>query len=338
MSPTLLVPEKTMTARLEWADYAKGIGIFLVVLGHSLQGLTKSHILPEMPWSTGLERWIYSFHMPFFFFLSGLFIERSLRKPLKQLWWDKFLLLGYPYLLWSLIQGLLQIATAGQNNSEITLGDLPKILYQPIQQFWFLYVLFIVFALYTFARKRKLPLGLCIAVGAIAHTFAAYKLLGNWLILTMTCRYLIFFSLGAWWGSSAVGKKHLTPLQLSTIILSGYGLVTWVVAAQWEMIPLVRFGAAIAGTFASLAVAICLDRARAFPVLRKWGVLSLEIFAAHTIAAAMLRVLLYRGFHLEQPLLHLGLGVAIGLYGPIVLDQASRQIKFPYLFSLKPRH
>jgi fucose 4-O-acetylase-like acetyltransferase len=336
-SPT----EKTAALRLEWVDYAKGIGIFLVVLGHSLQGLTKSHILPEMAWSLGLEHWIYSFHMPLFFFISGLFIERSLRKPLKKLWWEKFLLLGYPYLLWSLAQGLLQIATAGQSNSEMTLGDLPRILYQPIQQFWFLYVLFIVFALYTLARKCSVPLGVCLGLGAILHLLAAFKLLpGHWYILPMTCRYLIFFALGAWWGSATMGKRLLTlkPSQLAMIILGGYGLTILCVIEQWEMIPLVRFGSALAGTMASLALAIWLDRHRRLSVLRQWGILSLEIFAAHTIASAMLRMLLYKQFHLEQPLFHLGLSITAGLYGPILLDRASRRLKFPYLFTLKPRH
>lgn len=37
---------------MEWADVAKGIGIFLMVMGHS--GLPNC-----------MHDWIYSFHMPF---------------------------------------------------------------------------------------------------------------------------------------------------------------------------------------------------------------------------------------------------------------------------------
>lgn len=43
--------------RIHWIDMAKGIGMFLVMVGHMETGL--------------LGRWIYSFHMPLFFFLSG---------------------------------------------------------------------------------------------------------------------------------------------------------------------------------------------------------------------------------------------------------------------------
>ena len=48
-----------MMERKYWIDWAKVFGIYLVVLGHSLDG------------SMLLWKWIYSFHMPFFFMISG---------------------------------------------------------------------------------------------------------------------------------------------------------------------------------------------------------------------------------------------------------------------------
>lgn len=52
------------TERIEWVDVAKGIGIILVIAGHSFQ----------LSWSSPL----YAFHLPLFFFLSGLFAESSI--------------------------------------------------------------------------------------------------------------------------------------------------------------------------------------------------------------------------------------------------------------------
>jgi len=56
-----------MTGRNQTIDVAKGIGIILVVLGHN--------------WITqvngDLNRLVFSFHMPLFFFLSGIFIRKS---------------------------------------------------------------------------------------------------------------------------------------------------------------------------------------------------------------------------------------------------------------------
>ena len=57
-----------MDSRNSTIDIAKGLGIILVVLGHSQIVLTRS---PE------LYRIIFSFHLPLFFFLSGVFLRNS---------------------------------------------------------------------------------------------------------------------------------------------------------------------------------------------------------------------------------------------------------------------
>lgn len=46
--------------RIDWIDIAKGIGIILVVMGH---------LAAE---DQDLKRFIYCFHMPLFFFISGI--------------------------------------------------------------------------------------------------------------------------------------------------------------------------------------------------------------------------------------------------------------------------
>lgn len=51
-----------MRERILYVDIAKFVGITLMVIGHS--GLTGY-----------LENWIYAFHMPFFFLISGMFMK-----------------------------------------------------------------------------------------------------------------------------------------------------------------------------------------------------------------------------------------------------------------------
>ena len=58
------------TKRLDWIDIAKGIGIILVVLGHTLVPQVR-----ETGFAGFLWIFIYNFHMPLFFFLSGYLIE-----------------------------------------------------------------------------------------------------------------------------------------------------------------------------------------------------------------------------------------------------------------------
>jgi fucose 4-O-acetylase-like acetyltransferase len=57
----------TSSKRFKYIDVTKGIGILLVVLGHN-------DIVLVSPY---LKLFIYSFHMPLFFFISGYFINVS---------------------------------------------------------------------------------------------------------------------------------------------------------------------------------------------------------------------------------------------------------------------
>lgn len=62
-----------MKNRIHWVDYAKGIGILLVVYGHVILGLHDSKVGMQGLNYELQHLFIYSTHMPLFFFLSGLF-------------------------------------------------------------------------------------------------------------------------------------------------------------------------------------------------------------------------------------------------------------------------
>ena len=73
--------------RIAYLDVAKGIGILLVVLGHN-------YIKASVP---SLGRFIFSFHLPFFFLLSGMFFKPYY--PLLALSKRRFYSLLRPYLV-----------------------------------------------------------------------------------------------------------------------------------------------------------------------------------------------------------------------------------------------
>lgn len=75
--------------RIVWIDNAKGIGILCVLFGHlALNEGNNLHLFT----------WIYSFHMPLFFFLSGLTYRY---KPAKEVIRSRIKSLGIPYILFS---------------------------------------------------------------------------------------------------------------------------------------------------------------------------------------------------------------------------------------------
>lgn len=61
--------QQRSTGRVHWVDTLKAVGIFLVIYGHS--GGT----------GWGIGKWIFSFHMPLFFFLSGYLLKTIPHRP-----------------------------------------------------------------------------------------------------------------------------------------------------------------------------------------------------------------------------------------------------------------
>src|SRR5687767_539325 len=90
--------------RWPWVDYLKGIAIILVVYRHILIGIERSGL--EVPqYLVNANMIFYSFRMPLFFILSGLFISSSLvKRSLQKIIGLKFENLMYPYLIWSFLQ------------------------------------------------------------------------------------------------------------------------------------------------------------------------------------------------------------------------------------------
>lgn len=89
------------TKRINWIDWSKAIAIYLVVLGHLVSDRGSEGML---------HNFIYAFHMPFFFFISGYLFrvkEDNLKDLLKRIW--KSLIL--PYICLNLISDIFLAPT-----------------------------------------------------------------------------------------------------------------------------------------------------------------------------------------------------------------------------------
>jgi len=58
-----------------WLDYARFVGIFLVILGHSLQRIPDWKSIEVISYSYD---YIYLFHMPLFFVISGYLLKNGM--------------------------------------------------------------------------------------------------------------------------------------------------------------------------------------------------------------------------------------------------------------------
>ena len=324
-------PHPENPSRVAWVDYAKGIGIILVVAGHVLRGLGKTSV--RIPGWESVDAWIYTFHMPLFFFLAGLFVEHSCRGTLGRFIDGKARRILWPYFVWTIIQEGFRHLTG---SSTVALADLWTIIYRPAMQFWFLYVLFLLLVLYAAWRKaggaQEVFVALALALN-ISLAFGANY--GPWGVVYQAWIYIPYLALGVL--VSRLGlQEEAGELGVPTLVglaLGGYAVITlavWVHAAGLTgfVVPL-----AVVGIAASVALAGCLSRWRPASAIATLGVFSLEIFVAHTIFSSGCRqALLAAGIH--SPALHVAGGMGVGLAGPLVLHVLFKRFNLLFLFSL----
>lgn len=278
---TLPAPNAAAKSRLIWIDTARGLGIILVVYAHVLRGQVTAKMLAPTP----LEQWqdhvIYAFHMPFFFFLSGLFAGS--RAPLATTLQRRFVTIVYPYFLWSIVQVLLSMAAHDYANRPQTLDNLIRITIAPVGQFWFLYVLAILQLLALLPRRLVYAM---VPVGV----FAAW-LWGPGAMLMRAGSDLPFFAAGLFLGARGLDERlGTTRRALACLILGSVllGVSLYPISLLEERAQfLADYAPAVAGIVAMLGLARLIDgRIRLLPML---GVASLAIFVLHVICGGAVR-------------------------------------------------
>lgn len=151
--------EKVIEERISYIDGAKGIGIFLVILGH--------HLLD----SQLIVNWINSFHMPLFFIISGyLSGNRNKAISFQSYVKKKFESLVYPYitfslinLLWYLIFHIICKVSADMTMADVVIRIFTTYGYHAL---WFLPTMFwCSIAMYVGEKKRLFtPVGTCLLI------------------------------------------------------------------------------------------------------------------------------------------------------------------------------
>lgn len=127
-------------------DVAKGIAIVAVVIGHVVTSYHNSKLFLEDNVANYICDFVYCFHMPLFFIISGYLAhyndisKESLGKYIS----NKLISYGIPYLSFSIIDFLFKTVFKNFVNTPISIKDLCLIIIYPIGILWFLYALFLI--------------------------------------------------------------------------------------------------------------------------------------------------------------------------------------------------
>lgn len=157
-----LTSQKTNKSNLEFIDLMYVIGVLYVVIGHSTINYVSDWGAPNLRESsiaTLINSYVYSFHMPLFFFISGYVFRYNIHmgkyKEFKHFVLNKFNRLMIPFLFVGILFVSpinLILGNYNSNNfisatfNDILLGKSPS-------QLWYLEALFILFIIYYFLRK-----------------------------------------------------------------------------------------------------------------------------------------------------------------------------------------
>lgn len=276
--------------RKKYADYIKGIGIILVVLGHinSCNGFAKE--------------WIYAFHMPLFFFATGITareVETVSGAAAKSFLLKRIKSLLVPYLLW----GFIYSGYSHQHVISLLYGSYSRISSAgSLSSLWFLPAMFLAVC----AMEAAKMLNFKVRFGYIGYSLIMVMCVFASLILTklhtdypfclnVAVMALAFVIGGYLWenviGTSLHHRKKIWWAMASVLCFLGTLTYQWNPIAQksYVLMANMRIGNPIAFVFTALmgcltvySVSVLLDGTdRDRKILSFLGTNSLLIFAVH---------------------------------------------------------
>jgi fucose 4-O-acetylase-like acetyltransferase len=328
--------EGAIDERVLWIDIARGIGIILVVFGHVLIGFSAQHPPEFSGRLAATEYAIYTFHMPLFFVLAGLNVERSLAKGRARFLENKLWTIGYPYILWSLIQGGIQVLLPQMINTPHGAMSLLTILWRPIGQFWFLYVLFVCHLIAWLFKANRWILSLLAVASILSFSWLTNGLFGP------IAHMLPFYILGIFLSDNLLKwKPNATVAAVFALVSFGFFLLCahfGAVFSRLQPYALPSLPAALAGICLVILISHFLVRTSAH--LSAWflrlGQASLTIYVLHVLAYAPVRVVLTR-LGVTSLIPHLALETAAGVLVPFGVHVLLERLQLLSAAGLGPR-
>jgi fucose 4-O-acetylase-like acetyltransferase len=321
-----------------WVDYAKAIGIVLVVYGHVARGVYNAGI----PMDTGLyervDSIIYSFHMPLFFFLSGLFFFHSLkRRGPTALVANKVDTILYPYILWSLIQGLTEVWLSNYTTGKTTLSEVLS-LWDPRVQFWFLYALFLVVlgAIVVYRRDSRPLLVTVLVISALACVFQ--NRIPSAFHSDYVVKNFVFFALGVWF-NSVQHRMSQHPRFWAAVGILAFVAVQYffhvVLGLQYTDKGVASLLVAVVSILSVTSVSMLLSRTPV-PWILAMGSASMAIYLMHILAGSGARIFLSRVIGVQDAGVHLLIGCLAGTLLPMLFLHLSERVGLRGLLSAPP--
>lgn len=334
-----------MKTRLDLIDYAKGICILLVVFGHVVEGTNSVSITTEHSIYSIMNGIVYNFHMPAFFLLSGLLVGDWLKNDFSLALKKKLSSLMYPYAVWCLITAVIRVVFSKIDRTNFKFTDVLTAVYNPFSVYWFLYVLFFIFLLY-YALSKVVSKKVIVFISIVLYLCAPFD---NFWILQLVSKNFVYFCIGGLLINNSLMEKIKKPSYIRLVIAICLFLIlniSYVVgfntihsfytdnratdASYFQYLS--RFVLALTGIYLVMLISSKLANLLKFTFLKYLGINSLIIYVFHLFPADASRILLQKLFHINNPHIHVFMGLFIGIVVPLLCYQIARKLRIEQFF------
>lgn len=210
-------------------------GIILVVMGHS--GFTNNQVSDNLP---NLHKWIYSFHMPLFFCISGYLFSLTnkslsdinpgpfILKKLKRLMVPYFVLGVIIFFIKYLFSGLASVDRTFSVSSFLYMFLAPSTTNSTMGFLWYLITLFGIFCIALILSKMRINLHnvticiVCVIISYLLYTnFPKIELFN----ISAIIHYIPFFIIGicsqSYHIEDIIEKANINKLVINVLIGGG---------------------------------------------------------------------------------------------------------------------
>lgn len=298
----------------KWIDYARAIGMILVVLGHAMADT----VVAQSKMANIIFVSIYSFHMPLFFFLAGFVAAKALDvqsfKEKKSYLARRFERLIVPYIFVGILYIPLKIVFSSETRTSVDGHVFLEMLMgnNPHFQLWTLYVLFLCALIVCALNKSGI---LVIVVSALIVKLAtSFIEIGVFGIEALFDNFL-YFALGVYANQE---RKSIEATRKKIVLSSGIWFAVVILLQQYDFV-LYKISAAISGI--SMVCLICRRlETKEIKVLEVIGKYSMDIYIMANLPQVVVRSLLLQRLGIA-PVVCCAVSTVLGLMMPILVSK-----------------
>jgi fucose 4-O-acetylase-like acetyltransferase len=315
-----------------WMDAALGLATILIVFGHTLGGVLARGWLDADGAFRQVYQYIYLFHVPLFFVVSGLYCIGTIRRGSVDAFVSLSGSIAWPYLIWGFFIGtallpLVNLFTSSAPSNVRWVDRLRQALTGELSWFpWTLYLTQVVLI-----PLAQIPIWILFAASVVLCLYLQDSLVGT---LNSVVDYFPFLLFGAMLQPVSDYLKVSHDWKLLLLSFGAFILIGVALMLDWTAHKPVWLLCGIIGSLASICLVQYLGEAIQQRLLASLGIATWAIFFLHPYFQGATREFVLRTLG-TSPIWQLLIPTIIAVAGPFLVWKCTQLFAVPWLFQLR---